>query len=50
MLHDYHSRPFATSRRRAWPRILGWIVAVIPFALLMLMTFNIEWLLQLFRR
>lgn len=37
MLHDYHSRPFAHNRRRSWPRILGWIVAVTPFILLVLL-------------
>jgi len=47
MLHDYYGRPFATSRRRAWPRVLGWIVAVTPFCLLMAMVFWADWLLAL---
>ncbi len=47
MLHDYSDRPFATSRRRTWPRILGWIINAGLFALLMLLTFNMEFLLKL---
>jgi len=47
MMHDYSHRPFATDRRRSWPRILGWVVAFAPFALLMLLTFNIEFILRL---
>lgn len=47
MLHNYHGRPYRTERRRALPRILGWIVALLPFCALMLLTFNMEFLLKL---
>src|SRR6185369_9479461 len=40
MLHSYENRTWRTERRKAWPRILGWIVMLLPFALLMLLTFN----------
>jgi hypothetical protein len=39
--------PYRKERRRAWPRVLGWVVAVAPFGLLMLLTFNMEFLLKL---
>jgi hypothetical protein len=47
MLHDYHSRQFAHDRRRSWPRVLGWIVAVTPFCLLMAMVLWGDWILAL---
>jgi len=47
MLHSYENRTWRTERRKAWPRILGWIVMLLPFALLMLLTFNMEFLLKL---
>jgi hypothetical protein len=47
MLHDYYGRPFATSRRKAWPRILSWIVAATPFCLLMAMVLWGDWILAL---
>ena len=50
MLHDYYGRPFATSRRRAWPRVLGWIVAVTPFILLMAAVFYGEWIMEYLRK
>lgn len=37
MMHSYHNRSYRTERRRAWPRVLGWIVAVTPFILLVLL-------------
>jgi hypothetical protein len=50
MLHDYYGRPFAHDRRRAWPRILGWIVAVTPFCLLMAAVFYGEWIIEYLRK
>jgi len=47
MLHDYYGRPFATSRRKAWPRILGWFINAGLFALLMSMVLWGDWLLAL---
>ncbi len=47
MMHSYHNRTWRTERRRAWPRILGWIINAGLFALLMLLTFNMEFLLKL---
>jgi len=47
MMHSYHNRTWRTERRRAWPRILGWIINAGLFAMLMLLTFNMEFLLKL---
>lgn len=33
-LHSYHNRPYRKERRRAWPRILGFLASVIPFCIL----------------
>lgn len=46
-MHDYNNRPFAHNRRRAWPRILGWILAVTPFCALMAMALWGDWLIKL---
>jgi hypothetical protein len=47
MLHSYENRTWRTERRARWPRILGWIINAGLFALLMLLTFNMEFLLKL---
>lgn len=49
MLHSYENRTWRTERRRALPRILGWIVAVTPFCALMAMVLWGEWLIKLAR-
>jgi hypothetical protein len=47
MIHSYHNRTYRTERRARWPRILGWTINAGLFALLMLLTFNIEFILKL---
>jgi hypothetical protein len=46
-MHSYHNRSYRTERRRAWPIVLGWVINAGLFALLMLLTFNMEFLLKL---
>lgn len=50
MMHSYHNRTWRTERRRAWPRVLGWIVAVTPFCLLMAAVFYGEWIMEYLRK
>lgn len=47
MMHSYHNRSYRTERRRAWPIVLGWVVAIIPFISLLALVFYGEWLIKL---
>lgn len=33
-MHSYHNRTYRTERRRLWPRVLGWLLALVPWAIL----------------